>query len=675
MSREDRASTRVPMRRGAIAMFIAVAFGAAVGVQPAAAQESTADASATGAAESSASATGVADALTPFLVRSLDGRNNNLANPSWGQAGTKYSRVGRTNYADGKNTQVGGPGPRFTSNRVFNDVGQNVFSERGVSQWGWTWGQFMDHVFGLAEGGGEPSSIAFNSGDPLESFTNDIGAMSFTRDKPAPGTGTSALNPREHVNTLSSYIDAFNVYGPDNTRLEWLRQGSVNGDLSDNGARLLMGSGNYLPRATARGNAAAAPAMATEGQLAGHPQDRAVAGDVRANENMALTGTHTLFAREHNRIVDALAGSGLPAEAKFQIARRVVGAEEQFVTYNEFLPAMGVPIPSYTGYKPNVNSTLSTEFATVGYRAHSQIHGEFEIEAEVADYSDETLDRLEAMGVEVIIDGEDVEFVVPLNAAFFNPDLVNLIGEGPVMAGLNVEPQYKNDEQIDNSLRSVLFRFPSPTAPDPEACFEDPAAEGCFSGVTDLGAIDIQRGRDHGVPTYNQLRRAYGLPAKASFTGITGENTASFPNDPQITGNPINDPDILDFTALFDNEGNPVPIGSEAGATRAVRRTTLAARLKAIYGSPDSVEAFVGAFSEPHVPGSEMGELNRAIWSKQFTALRDGDRFFYGNDPILPVIRSLYGVDYRHTLAELIALNTDVDAGDIPANVFFAPSE
>ena len=36
------------------------------------------------------------------------------------------------------------------------------------------------------------------------------------------------------------------------------------------------------------------------------PGKAMVAGDVRANENIALTATHTLFAREHNRIVAAL---------------------------------------------------------------------------------------------------------------------------------------------------------------------------------------------------------------------------------------------------------------------------------------------------------------------------------------------------------------------------------
>ena len=393
-------------------------------------------------------------------------------------------------------------------------------------------GQFMDHTFGLATGGTEKTPIPFQT-NPLESFTNDLGSISFTRDAAAPGTGTSAANPRQAINTVSSYIDAFNVYGGTQARLEWLRQGPVDGDMSNNGAKLRLDGNDFLPRAKTLGNAAAAPAMATDGQLMSHPDDRAVAGDVRANENMALTDVHTLFAREHNRIVEALKGSGLGAEGKFQFARRIVGAEEQYITYNEFLPAMGVTLPPYTGYKPNVDATLSTEFATVGYRAHSQIHGEFEIEAELADYTAAKLKKLRKMGVEVLPgeEADEVEFVVPLNVAFFNPDLVELIGAGPILKGLRGEPQYKNDEQIDNALRSVLFAVPGPGVADPRACFDNPATPGCFKGVTDLGAIDIQRGRDHGVPSYNDLRAAYGLPRKTSFTQITGESTDSFPHE------------------------------------------------------------------------------------------------------------------------------------------------
>src|SRR6185436_21003782 len=104
-------------------------------------------------------------------------------------------------------------------------------------------------------------------------------------------------------------------------------------------------------------------------------------------------------------------------------------------------------------------------------------------------------------------------------------------------------------ESIDNSLRTVLFQIPTSNS-DPECLVE--VETDCFNGVNDLGAIDIQRGRDHGIGTYNQLRQAYGLPAKTSFTGITGEATDAFP-----AGLTINTPGILDVQQLFDVDGNP----------------------------------------------------------------------------------------------------------------------
>ena len=105
-----------------------------------------------------------------------------------------------------------------------------------------------------------------------------------------------------------------------------------------------------------------------------------------------------------------------------------------------------------------------------------------------------------------------------------------------------------------------------------------------------------------------------------------------------------------------------------------VRRSALAARLKAVYGPGDvnKVDAFVGMLSEPHIRGTEFGELQLAMWKKQFAALRDGDRFFYLNDPMLDSIKEKYGIDYRHSLADIIELNTDAD---VRPNVFKAPTE
>jgi Animal haem peroxidase len=454
------------------------------------------------------------------------------------------------------------------------------------------------------------------------------------------------------------------------SRLDWLRNGLVDGKSSDNKATLMLTRDGYLPRADAQGNSATAPPMDLMGALVGTPARAAVAGDVRANENIALTGIQTLFAREHNRLVAALPRS-LSEEAKFQVARRVLGAEEQYITYNEFLPAMGVRLRDYRGYDPGVNAGLSNEFAVVGYRAHSMIHGEFDVTQPVGTYTDAQLATFAAEGITVSQASGQVSLTIPLNLAFGNPDLLQAVGIGPVLQALGAEREYKNDEQIDNSLRSVLFQVPKPGIPDPSVCGDPVVNPDRFTGVSDLGAIDIERGRDHGMPSYNQLRRALGLRPARSFTDITGEETERFPQGIR-SRDPISDPHILDFVKLLDDNGNVIPFGTQAAQDDAVvgiRRTTLAARLKAIYGSVDGLDAFVGMVSEQHVAGTEFGELQLALWKQQFTALRDGDRLFYLNDPALREIERAYGLTYRHTLAELIALDT---GATVQADVFHA---
>src|SRR3954453_4448278 len=143
---------------------IAPAFGLAVGVAPAA-------------------------AVGPVPDRTLDGSENNASHPHWGQAGTNYIRVAPVNYADGVAKMVKGQPTRYVSNRIFNDVGQNLFSENGVSQGGWAWAQFLDHAIGLRdETPAEDGAIAWTKNDPLESFlNNDFGAIAFARTPAAPG--------------------------------------------------------------------------------------------------------------------------------------------------------------------------------------------------------------------------------------------------------------------------------------------------------------------------------------------------------------------------------------------------------------------------------------------------------------------------------------------------------
>jgi Animal haem peroxidase len=594
----------------------------------------------------------VAAASANSANRQLDGGGNNLAHPDWGQAGVPYLRVLPANYGPDGSSMVDGPNPRAISNAIFNEVGVTLFSEGSVSQFGWLWGQFIDHTLGLRdETPAEPANIPFVRGG-LETFRNDFDSMQFNRTPAAPGTGTGPTNPRQQINTVNSFIDGWNIYGGSLSRLEWLRDGLFDGDMTNNDAQMVLING-YLPRGDARGSDPLnPPAMDLMGQVTGHPEAAIVAGDVRANENVGLTALTTLFVREHNRIA-SMVPQTLSEQTRFDIARRVVDAEEQYITYNEFLPAMGVKLPSYAGYDATVNATLSQEFATVGFRGHSAVNGELQAIGSPTQWSATRLQTFENQGIEdSTLDTGQLMLSIPMNVAFGNPGLLPKVGLGALMNGLAQNIGYKNDEQIANAFRSILFQVPGPGV-DPASCFTStPPPDGCFSVVQDLGAIDVQRARDHGLPTYNQLRAAYGLPVAQSFTDITGESSES------LNGLSITDPAILDFLTLLDVNGNPIPLGSEAIPVSAIRGSTLAARLKAIYGSVNKVDAFVGMVCEPHLAGSEMGALQNAIWTKQFVALRDGDRFFYGNDPTLATIRNRYGIDFRHTLAEIINLNT-----------------
>lgn len=212
-----------------------------------------------------------------------------------------------------------GPNARYVSNRIFAEGGQRYLSERHVSQWAQVWAQFVDHTFGLREDSAVDASIPWDNEAPLETVRNDLLSTPMRRSGEVPGS-----SPREQKNIVSSYLDGWAVYGGSQERLDWLRDG----------AKLLLPN-NLLPRRDARGNSETAPPMTGPfGAITSGPG--VVTGDMRGMENGTITAVQTLFAREHNRIVDRLPAH-LSDEEKFQIARRVVSAEQQWITYQEFL--------------------------------------------------------------------------------------------------------------------------------------------------------------------------------------------------------------------------------------------------------------------------------------------------------------------------------------------------
>ena len=142
-------------------------------------------------------------------------------------------------------------------------------------------------------------------------------------------------------------------------------------------------------------------------------------------------------------------------------------------------------------------------------------------------------------------------------------------------------------------------------------------------GGRDLGSLNIQRGRDLGIPNYNQARTAYGLKPKAKFSEVTSNKR-------------------------------------------------LARQLKYLYGTPDEIDLLIGCLVEDHVSGASVGELLGEILVEQFDRLMHGDKFFYQNDPDLSR-RNLQGIVRLDAmkLSDIIRSNTGARFR-IGTNVFFA---
>lgn len=472
----------------------------------------------------------------PVGYRTYNGTGNNLANPAWGTAGSLYLRErAHTYYADGLSSPAGTsrPSARAISNALAAQGDVETEDERGLSTAVYEWGQFLDHDIGLAMGGhAEAFDIAVPTGDtsfdPLSTGTKVI-----FFDRSAFDASTGATSPRQQINTVTSFIDGSQVYGSDDVRAAWLRSG-VGGRLKTRSTP----QGELLPFNDGT--------LANDDPLHNPVTSLVVAGDVRANEQPGLTVLHTVFAREHNWQAARLAAAN-PTwndEKLYQEARKIVIAELQVITYKEFLPAiLGRELPPYTGYRSSLNPGLSNAFATAAYRiGHSMV------------------------GPDIgVIDEHFVEIdSLDLAAIFFNPGVIPSIGGvDPVVRYFAINPMQKVDTQIVDPLRNFLFGPPG-------------------AGGFDLAALNIQRGRDHGLGDYNSIRADFGLPKVRSFSQITSDSA-------------------------------------------------LAAKLQSVFGSVNSIDPWVGMLAEDHLPGASVGLTHAIIFIDQFSRLRDGDRFWYQN--------------------------------------------
>lgn len=503
--------------------------------------------------------------------RTLDGRLNNPGNPGWGAVDAHQLHTGAIGFADGYAAPAGAdrPNPRLISNLIFNQSALDNDS-RGLSAYAWAWGQFIDHDVTLVTD--HPTETFPVSVPPFDFFFDPAGTgavqIGMKRSLYDPNTGTGIGNPRRFFNKISAFIDGSAVYGSDFNRSSWLRMYSK--------GKLKLSYGQLLPYNTVTGEYAApldqsAPEMAMPFPFV---QKWFVAGDVRANENPFLLAMHTIFAREHNRICLALASEhpGWTDDELFQEARRRVGALIQNVTYNEWLPTLGMHLPPYAGYKADVNPGIQNVFSAAAFRyGHTTINS--------------VLFRMNNDGHH-IAQGD-----IMLRDAFFKPSATTDVGGiEPYLIGMSTVVQQEFDCKVIDDLRNFLFGPPG-------------------AGGLDLVALNIQRGRERGLPDYNTIRTDFGMAPINSFSEMTTD-----------------------------------PLMNMA--------------LQNLYQDINAIDPWVGMLSEDHMPDALFGPTAMAIISGQFTALRDGDRFYFENDPAFSPEEI---DDIKNTrLADIIRRNTPI---------------
>ncbi|GBP65625.1 Chorion peroxidase [Eumeta japonica] len=257
--------------------------------------------------------------------RRIDGRCNNLRHPGWGRRNAPFTRIAKPRYADGVYSM-----PLARSGRPLPNVRVlSIFALSGSL-----------HVVEVTEcclGDGREVlppewlndkciPIKVPDDDPFYS-RHGIKCLNFVRSVTTPRDDCS-LGHAEQMNTVTSYLDGSPIYGSEPSlayRLRTLSRGKM---------RTSNRFGNrkgYLPQVDDKFSVC---------DLRNASEPCYLAGDVRINQTPTLALLHTLLLREHNRIAGILHHLNplWSDERLYQEARRIVIAELQHITYQEWLP-------------------------------------------------------------------------------------------------------------------------------------------------------------------------------------------------------------------------------------------------------------------------------------------------------------------------------------------------
>lgn len=507
-------------------------------------------------------------------TRSYDGINNNLAFPEWGAANTARIRAypqqysfydGRDEPLDEVNSNL--PSARRIMEKIFHKV--KPFKDKTVSHTLLEFGHFIVQ-------------------DILGSRYN----FSDSFDIPCDGELTDYVYCP--VTGIRVEIDRSSVGGfpEDNAtnRFEEFHPGSHNRISINNSTKPTMEfhrdehvhNSHSNPRATVNGMTSFLDLSNLYGVTRGDMLDFEVMREDRGKLALTKDGLlediddfhqdlkagvesspgayaiYIVFMRYHNLVAEEHYNSTPDAsdEEIFEYARRQTIAVYQSFVEEKYIPTLlGDKLDPYDGYDETVDPSIDEFFAAVAFRyAHSSFSHVIRVLDE--SYQPTSIDPLLIRDV-------------------FKNNVPGLIKEQggiePFLRGLTITPA----KEVDASM------------------VED------FNIWADATSIlDVQRGRDVGIPRYNNVREAFNLTRMASMEELVSDRYKKYHGDNYHT--------LSDYVYLVD-------------------------ALKELYHDDvDRVDAYVGALIEaPLTDLDNLGPLMAKSIKHQFTRLRDGDRFWY----------------------------------------------
>ena len=525
---------------------------------------------------------------TVNLYRTIDGTCNNLMEPLFGSTGRALRRLVPPHYEDGISSLRGNlqaqdefsigpfvppsPSARLISDTVIRDLPREEVS---LSHLLMQWGQFLDHDFGLTpELEPEEECEGCHFSDICQPIQVPGQDEAFGRDTPNNGNclpfrrsisvPQEEYLPQQQINDVTSYIDGSMVYGSTDSVARALRKFEggllLEGERNNNGMASLPIDGNDLVQCPDNNNCF-------------------LCGDVRCNEQISLTVMHTLWFREHNRCARELASINpfWNDERLYQTCRKIVGALIQKITYQDFLPkilgeeTISEYIGLYSGYDDTIDATIPNSFSAAAFRfGHSLIQAEFNrLDSDYAPISTGALNLVDA---------------------FMSPDQFETSnGTDPIARGWVSDNARKSDEFLNSVLTTRLFE-PDEMTPG-----------------MDLAALNIQRGRDHGLPPYSVYREFC---------------LEKFGKNPNIRN-----------------------------------RVTFVNFLR-LHGSVENADLWLAGLAERRLSRDGLlGATFTCIFALTFNGLREGDRFFWLNPGVFT--RNQRNSINKHSIARVICDNSD----------------